>query len=120
MSGLRYATLGLAIVFAILAMVWPSRHPLTVPQARARALGSYVVSLILGIIVLLLTPLGHGATVPFFATMALVCWVLLGGLWMARRYPGLPNPDWVFMRWSPADWGLIGLIVLSYLATVLG
>ncbi len=117
--GLRYAALALAIVLAILAMVWPTRA-IDARAERLRALGSYFVSLVLGIIIVLLAPLGHGAAVPFFATLALVCWVLLGALWVARRYPGIPQPDWVLIRWSPADWGLIALIVLSSLAAVLG
>lgn len=115
--GLRYAALGVAIVLAILAMAWPFRLP---AAGRARALLSYFVSLCFGLIVILLAPLGHGNTVPFFGTMALVAWVLLGGLWMARRYPNLSNPDWMLKPWSPADWGLIAIIVLSSLATVLG
>jgi hypothetical protein len=118
-SGLRYAMLGIAIILAILAMVWPGR-PADTRAATLRALGSYFVSLLFGIIVILLTPLGDGPSVPFFATLTLVCWVLLGALWIARRYPGLPNPDWVLVRWSPPDWGLIAMIVLSYLATILG
>lgn len=120
MSGLRYAALGLAIVLAILAMAWPGWHPPAPVQQRVRALASYVVSLLLGIVVVLLAPLGHGPTVPFFGAMALVCWVLLGALWLARRYPGLSNPDWVLKPWSPADWGLIALLLLSCAATVLG
>jgi len=67
--GLRYAALGLAIALAILAMVWPFR----VPKApRSRALLSYFLSLCLGIVTILLAPLGHGTTVPFFGTMTLV------------------------------------------------
>lgn len=120
MSGLRYAALGLAIVLAILAMVWPGWHPPAAVQQRVRALASYFVSLVLGIIVILLAPLGHGDTVPFFGTLALVCWVLLGALWVARRYPGIPQPDWVLKPWSAADWGLIAILILSCAATVLG
>lgn len=120
MTGLRYAALGLAIVLAVLAMVWPGWHPPAVVQQRVRALASYFVSLVLGIIVVLLAPLGHGDTVPFFGTLALVSWVLLGALWLARRYPGIPQPDWVLQRWSAADWGLISVLVLSCVATILG
>jgi hypothetical protein len=119
-SALRYALLGLAIVLAILSMVWPARPLRDQKAERLRALASYFVSLAFGIAIVLLAPLGHGAGVPFYATLALVCWVALGALWMARRYPGLPNPDWVLMRWSPADWGLIVLLVLSSLAAVFG
>jgi len=57
--------------------------------------------------------------VPFFATLALVAWVMLGALWLCRRYPDIPQPDWVLMRWSAADWGLIAVLILSSLATVL-
>ena len=120
MSGLRSAALGIAILLAVLAMVWPGWHPPAVVQQRARALASYFVSLVLGIIVVLLAPLGHGDTVPFFGTMALVSWVLLGALWVARRYPGIPQPDGVLKPWSAADWGLIAILVLSCVATVLG
>lgn len=120
MSGLRYAALGVAIALAILAMVWPGSHPPDPVQQRVRALASYFVSLVLGIIVILLAPLGHGDTVPFFGTIALVSWVLLGALWVARRYPGIPQPDWVLEPWSGADWGLIAILVLSCAATVLG
>ena len=115
--GLRYAALGLAIVLAILVMVWPFRLP---SQPRRMALLSYFLSLCFGLMIILLAPLGHGDTVPFFATIALVAWVLLGGLWLSRRYPGIPQPDWVLKPWSSADWGLIAAIVLSCLATVLG
>ena len=118
--GLRYAALGLVIVLAILAMVWPGWHPDSVPQRRMRALASYLVSLVFGIIIILLAPLGHGSTVPFFGTFALVAWVLLGALWLSRRYPGILQPDWVLKPWSPADWGLIAVVVLASLAAVLG
>lgn len=120
MIGLRYAALGLAIALAALAMVWPGWHPSAAVQQRVRALASYFVSLVLGIIVVLLAPLGHGDTVPFFATMALVAWVLLGALWVCRRYPGIAQPDWVLKPWSGADRGLIAILILSCLAAVLG
>jgi hypothetical protein len=119
-TGLRYAALGVAIALAILAMIWPGWHPPAVAQRRVRALASYFVSLVLGIVVVLLAPLGHGDTVPFFATVALVAWVMLGALWLCRRYPGIPQPDWVLEPWSAADWGLIAVLILSSLATVLG
>ena len=112
--------LALAVLLAILAMVWPGWHPPAVVQQRVRALASYGVSLVLGIVVVLLAPLGHGDTVPFFATVVLVAWVLLGALWLCRRYPGIAQPDWVLRPWSAADWGLIAILILSCLAAVLG
>ena len=120
MTGLRYAALGLAIVLAILAMVWPAARTADARVQRRRALASYGLSLGLGVVIILLAPLGHGETVPFFGTLALVAWALLGGLWLSRRYPGLEQPDWVMKPWTVADWGLIAVVILSALATVLG
>lgn len=120
MSGLRYAALGLAVVLAILAMAWPAAPTSDIRKQRRRALASYGLSLALGVLILVLVPLGHGETVPFFGTLALVAWAMLGGLWLSRRYPGLEQPDWVLQRWSPADWGLIAVLILSCLATMLG
>ncbi len=63
MSGLRYAALGLAIVLAILAMVWPAAPTSDVRKQRRRALASYGLSLGLGLVIILLAPLGHGGAV---------------------------------------------------------
>ena len=117
MSGLRYAALGLALLLAIVTMVWPFGWP---KPSSARSQLSYFASLVFAIAVLILAPYGHGPTVPFFGTVALVAWVLLGALWLIRRNPQIPNPDWTRKPWSVADWGLIAIVVLSGLAATLG
>jgi len=116
-SGLRYAALGLALILAIVAMVWPFSWPKT-PTARSQL--SYFASLVFSLAVLLLMPYGRGANVPFFAMIALVAWVLLGALWLSRRNPQIPNPDWTKKPWSVADWGLIAIVMLGLAAAALG
>ena len=62
--------------------------------------------------------LPRGAFGPTFS--AGLFGVMLGALRLCRRYPGIPQPDWVLEPWSAADWGLIAVLILSSLATVLG
>jgi len=106
-----------AMALAVLAMVWPFGWP---KGLAARSQLAYGASCVLGIVILLLFPLGHGPTVPFFATISLVAWIGLGALWLIRRNPQIANPAWTKQPWSMADWGLIAILLLSGLATILG
>jgi len=114
---MRIAALLLMAVLAVVAMIWPFRWPKG-PAGRSQL--SYCASLVCAIAVLILLPYGHGPAVPFFGMTTLVAWVLLGALWLIRRNPQIPNPDWTRKPWSVADWGLIVIAVLSGLATVAG
>jgi len=105
------------ILLGVVVMVWPFGWP---ASARNRSTLAYGVSVALGIAALLLMPLGHGPGVPFFATIALIAWLGIGVLWLIRRNPQIPNPDWTRQPWSVADWGLIAIVVLAGLATVFG
>ena len=117
MMALRLVALLAVLALGVLAMVWPFNWP---GGTLARSTLSYVGSLLLGIVAAILVPYGHGPNVPFFGTIALVAWIGLGGLWLARRNPKIPNPAWTKKPWSVADWGLIVILLLSGLATILG
>jgi hypothetical protein len=117
MMALRIAALLVVLALGILAVVWPFDWP---KQPTSRSQLSYAAAIVCGIGALLVFPYGHGPNVPFFATIALVAWIGLAGLWLARRNPKIPNPAWTRPPWSIADWGLIVILVLSGLATLLG
>ena len=114
---LRLVALLCVMAVGVLTMVWPWRWPV---GAEARSQLSYATSCVCGIAALLLLPFGHGPTVPFFVTVSLVAWLGLGVLWLIRRNPQIPNPAWTKKPWSIADWGLIGILVLSGLAAIVG
>ena len=116
MMALRIVALLAVIALGVLAMVWPFRWPV---GDEARSQLSYATTVVLGIGVALLFPYGHGPNVPFFGTIMLVAWIGLGGLWLVRRNPQIPNPAWTKKPWSIADWGLILILLLSGLATLL-
>ncbi len=114
---LRIVALLVVMALAVLAMIWPFGWP---RGAEARSQLSYAASCICGIAVLLLVPFGHGPNVAFFAVATLVAWLGLGVLWLIRRNPQIPNPDWTRKPWSIADWGLIAIVLLSGVATIVG
>ena len=117
MMALHIVALLAVMALGIVAMVWPFNWP---KGLEARSQLAYAAVVVCGIGVMLLVPYGHGPNVPFFGTIALVAWIGLGGLWLARRNPQIPNPAWTKKPWSIADWGLIAILVLSGLATALG
>ncbi len=117
MTPLRTVGLLVAVILAVLAYLWPFRSwPAT---AYGRSLASYILGIVFAIGAALLFPFGHGPYVGFFGAVMLAAWIGLGVLWLARRNPQIPNPQWVHQRWSVADWGLIVIVIASALATAL-
>jgi hypothetical protein len=100
---------------AILAMVWPFSRP---RKPRDRSQLSYTLAVLFGMGALILLPLGRGHNNSFFFLTAVLAWVFLGVLWINRRNPQIPNPDWLRAPWSAADWGLIVILVFSIGAMV--
>lgn len=117
MMALRIVALLVIIGLGALAMLWPFKWPAT---GKARSQPSYAASAVCGIAAAIIFPYGHGPNVPFFGAIALVAWIGLGGLWLARRNPQIPNPAWTKKPWSIVDWALIVILILAGLAALLG
>lgn len=112
---LRIVGFAITAGLAILAMVWPFPRP---KKPRDRSQLSYSLAVMLGLVALILLPMGRGHNNTFFFMTAVLAWVFIGVLWITRRNPKIPNPDWLRAPWSAADWGLIVILVLSMGAIV--
>ena len=105
---------------AVIGLLFLSRRAANIRGERTHALWFYFVFIAMALPPLLLLPLGHGPNVPFFGAAGMVAWVLLGALWLARRYPGIAQPDWVLRPWWIPDWTLILITGLCVIATFFG
>jgi hypothetical protein len=112
---LRLVGFAVTAGLAILAMVWPFPRP---KKPRDRSQLSYSLAGFLGMASLILLPMGRGHNNSFFFLTAVLAWIFLGVLWITRRNPKIPNPEWLRQPWSAADWGLIVILVLSIGAMV--
>jgi hypothetical protein len=105
---------------AALALLFLSRQAADPRQERTRSLWFYLVFVLMALPPPLLLPLGHGPNVAFFGAVGIAAWIGLGALWVARRNPSIPNPDWLMRPWWIPDWTLLVITALCAVATFFG
>ena len=109
MNAVLFVLIELVLGVAVLLL---SRKAPDQRRERTRSLWAYVVFCAMALPPFLLLPLGHNTNIGFFAAVAMATWILLGALWVVRRNPQVPNPDWVRRPWWIPDWTLVAIAAL--------
>jgi hypothetical protein len=89
---------------------------------QGRAILAYIVFLVCGIVAFMLLPPDHPSDrSQIYATVAMVCWVFIGMLWLLRKAPGdLRLPGWIMRPWGVLDWALIAIVFASATVAAMG
>jgi hypothetical protein len=83
------------------------------PAKSQRAVISYVVFVLCGIVALFLLPFETMEdNAALYATGAITAWVFLGILWLVRATGTTKLPAWMLQPWGAADWVLIVLVIV--------